>query len=77
MINSWHQFNLTGYISGWGLTQNPLEPDNILRVTFIPIVNQNECKELYSSITDRMICAGLRDGGRGVCSGDSGMYRER
>ncbi|XP_034097284.1 trypsin-7 [Drosophila albomicans] len=60
-------------ISGWGNTQNWEESDVILRAVIVPKVNQTQCNEAYTgSITDRMLCAGLREGGKDACQGDSG-----
>lgn len=45
-----------------------------LRKVSIPIVNQEDCKKVYSEagapVTDRMICAGAP--GKDACQGDSG-----
>ncbi|XP_068139997.1 trypsin 5G1 [Drosophila tropicalis] len=62
-------------VSGWGNTQSQQEPTNILRSVIVPKVNQTMCTEAYSSfgtITERMMCAGLPEGGKDACQGDSG-----
>ena len=62
--------------AGWGTTtegSNTLP--NILRKVSVPLVNQAECnsKSAYDgAITDRMICAGYKAGGKDSCQGDSG-----
>ena len=39
----------------------------------MPLVTQQECNRAYrGSITDRMICAGFKTGGKDACGGDSG-----
>lgn len=41
----------------------------------IPIVNRNQCQNVYQSmntITGRMVCAGFVAGGKDSCQGDSG-----
>ncbi|XP_031633643.1 trypsin-3-like [Contarinia nasturtii] len=60
-------------ISGWGRTHIGGTPTEKIRASYVPMVSQNECIQLYGPfITDRMICAGYKDGGVGVCQGDSG-----
>ncbi|XP_058452709.1 trypsin-1-like [Malaya genurostris] len=62
-------------ISGWGNTQSSAESNAVLRAAYVPAVNQQRCNkayEIYGGVTDRMICAGLRQGGRDSCQGDSG-----
>ncbi|KAH8274111.1 hypothetical protein KR044_010901 [Drosophila immigrans] len=60
-------------ISCWGNTQSAAESDADLRAVTVPKVNQTLCDVAYSgSITDRMLCAGLREGGKDACQGDSG-----
>uniref|UniRef100_A0A2C9JRC5 Serine protease 12 n=1 Tax=Biomphalaria glabrata TaxID=6526 RepID=A0A2C9JRC5_BIOGL len=65
-------------ISGWGRAfQAKIYPD-ILKSAKVPIIDQKECYKLYNnhyterSYTDRMICAGYREGGIDTCDGDSG-----
>ena len=58
---------------GWGTTgfQYPVA----LRQVVVPIVEQERCNRPDSydgEITKRMLCAGLRRGGRDSCYGDSG-----
>ncbi|XP_033237038.1 trypsin-1 [Drosophila pseudoobscura] len=62
-------------VSGWGNTQSTQEPTSILRAVTVPTVSQTECTKAYGSfgtITDRMLCAGLQQGGKDACQGDSG-----
>lgn len=59
-------------VSGWGNTQNSLESREMLRAAYVPSVNQEECQEaylLFGGVTDRMICAGYKKGGRDACQG--------
>jgi len=47
-------------------------PD-VLKKAEVPLVSQSRCKSLYvSSITSRMLCAGVIEGGIDTCQGDSG-----
>ncbi|KAH8410031.1 hypothetical protein KR009_004268, partial [Drosophila setifemur] len=62
-------------VSGWGNTQSSQESSAVLRAVTVPKVSQLECTEAYrnfGSITDRMLCAGLPEGGKDACQGDSG-----
>ncbi|XP_013113227.1 trypsin 5G1 [Stomoxys calcitrans] len=60
-------------VSGWGGTKNPSDDIRILRAVHVPKVNENVCEEAYKArITDRMLCAGLVEGGKDSCQGDSG-----
>lgn len=39
----------------------------------VPVANQSYCNGRYrGGITPRMICAGLKEGGKDSCQGDSG-----
>ncbi|EAT34028.1 AAEL013713-PA [Aedes aegypti] len=62
-------------VSGWGYTQNPSESRDVLRATNVPAVSQKECSRAYqgtNAVTDRMVCAGYKEGGKDSCQGDSG-----
>jgi secreted trypsin-like serine protease len=64
------------FVTGWGSVSRqgnkfPVE----LREAKVPVVANDICNEAEAyagDITRRMICAGELDGGKGVCSGDSG-----
>ncbi|XP_062416283.1 serine protease 27-like [Pungitius pungitius] len=64
-VNSW--------VTGFGST-DPSSPFGveILQEVNVPIVGNNECRCAYPQITDNVICAGLREGGKDACQGDSG-----
>ncbi|KAM8735185.1 trypsin-2-like [Acanthopagrus schlegelii] len=61
-------------VSGWGNIYsdsvfNPFE----LRCVEVPIVSSEDCNRSYPGlITDRMVCAGYKEGGKDACQGDSG-----
>ena len=59
--------------AGWGYTEENGEIPNILRKVTVPFVSAETCSAAYpDSITDRMLCAGLEEGGKDSCQGDSG-----
>ncbi|XP_059611877.1 trypsin-7-like [Phlebotomus argentipes] len=60
--------------SGWGSTKNYAESNYHVRAVTVPAVADFECRFRYatSDITDRMFCAGFRQGGKDSCQGDSG-----
>lgn len=61
-------------VTGWGSTSENGELAVKLRVAEIPIIALSKCRKAYgyNSITNRMFCAGLSDGGKDSCQGDSG-----
>lgn len=62
-------------VSGWGTTQMPWESTTMLRMVRVNVVDQEECETAYEKIgiiTPRMICAGIKEGGKDSCQGDSG-----
>ncbi|XP_053095402.1 complement component 1, r subcomponent [Pangasianodon hypophthalmus] len=70
-----------GWVSGFGLTET-YNTANHLRYIRLPIVDQQVChssiekaREVHSDIstlTENMFCAGLPEGGKDTCQGDSG-----
>ncbi|XP_067381037.1 transmembrane protease serine 9-like [Channa argus] len=61
------------WITGWGVTEDGVLSNN-LREAEVPIVGNRQCKCDYGfiSVTENMMCAGLRAGGKDTCQGDSG-----
>ncbi|XP_073845974.1 trypsin-1-like [Musca autumnalis] len=59
-------------ISGWGGTKTPLESQEVLRAVEVPTVNREYCREIFPSLSSRMLCAGFTEGGKDSCQGDSG-----
>lgn len=62
-------------VTGWGHRSEGGRPARILQKVDVPIVSRAECnrRESYDgSVTDAMICAGYKQGGKDACQGDSG-----
>uniref|UniRef100_UPI003AAEF9CF chymotrypsin-like protease CTRL-1 n=1 Tax=Centroberyx gerrardi TaxID=166262 RepID=UPI003AAEF9CF len=60
------------WVTGWGLNGTNDRPEMLQEVN-VPIVGNRQCNCYYdSSITENMICAGLKEGGKDSCQGDSG-----
>ncbi len=62
--------------AGWGaIKESNYSLPNMLQKVSVPLVSTNNCnvKEAYNGdITDSMICAGYKTGGKDSCQGDSG-----
>jgi len=62
-------------VIGWGVTEAG-SASNVLRQVEAPLVDLERCRQSYGifngQVTDNMICAGLSDGGKDSCHGDSG-----
>ncbi len=77
------QVGNSGTVLGWGSTTapanagtaaTPLQFPNQLQQTSLPFIDNNRCKQLLAGIfiSNDMLCAGLPQGGRDACLGDSG-----
>ncbi|XP_042637925.1 coagulation factor XI [Orycteropus afer afer] len=62
------------WVTGWGYTKLRDKIQNTLQKAKIPLVTNAECQTRYREhkITNKMICAGYKEGGRDACKGDSG-----
>ncbi|KAL1277875.1 hypothetical protein QQF64_024548 [Cirrhinus molitorella] len=62
------------WITGWGkLNSTDTQIPNMLQEVEIPIVDNDVCNMAYGGlITSNMMCAGLNEGGKDSCQGDSG-----
>uniref|UniRef100_A0A3P9I1T8 Suppression of tumorigenicity 14b n=1 Tax=Oryzias latipes TaxID=8090 RepID=A0A3P9I1T8_ORYLA len=61
------------WISGWGATSEGGFREKFLQKAAVRIVNTTVCSSLMEDqITDRMLCAGVLEGGVDACQGDSG-----
>ncbi|XP_015217031.2 mannan-binding lectin serine protease 1 isoform X2 [Lepisosteus oculatus] len=62
-------------VSGWGKQFLRRLPDSLMEIE-IPIVDHTICESGYGplgrKVTDEMICAGEKEGGKDACQGDSG-----
>lgn len=59
-------------VIGWGVTSEGGEMPATLQQVDLPLVDQDICAEVMGDVTDRMMCAGVIEGGRDACLGDSG-----
>ncbi|ESO98416.1 hypothetical protein LOTGIDRAFT_214033 [Lottia gigantea] len=58
---------------GWGCTSQGDGPSSTARLLRLPIYSNDQCRDQYHMINmDNRVCAGYRNGGVGVCAGDSG-----
>eukprot|EP00062_Callorhinchus_milii_P000335 gi/632934237/ref/XP_007904276.1/ PREDICTED: coagulation factor IX-like [Callorhinchus milii] len=63
----------TGYVSGWGLTNERGRSSRFLRRVNLPYIEQETCiKSTQLLVTDNMFCAGYVNQERDSCKGDSG-----
>ncbi len=66
-------------VAGWGVmtwSDSPWSSPSLsytLKKVTVPLVSAAVCSRSYPSmITDRMLCAGFKEGGKDACQGDSG-----
>ncbi|XP_033096152.1 mannan-binding lectin serine protease 1-like [Anneissia japonica] len=71
-----------GVVIGWGKQASDRGTSNYLREVYVPLVSRQKCRSVYRPleypITENMVCAGERRGGKDACEGDSGgpfMFR--
>lgn len=65
---------VTATVTGWGniLSSGTNYPDKLQEVE-VPVITNAACNQSYGGkITDRMLCAGFKSGGKDSCQGDSG-----
>jgi len=58
--------------AGWGTTSEGGGVSKILMKVSVPFVSKEVCSAAYEGITDSMLCAGYKEGGKDSCQGDSG-----
>lgn len=64
--------NVDAIVTGWGLTSQGGSQATTLQEVTVPVISNEACSSSYSSINPTMICAGLSEGGKDACMGDSG-----
>ncbi|XP_047407435.1 coagulation factor XI isoform X4 [Sciurus carolinensis] len=62
------------WVTGWGYRKLRDKIQNTLQKARVPLVSNEECQTRYRGhkITNKMICAGYKEGGKDACKGDSG-----
>ncbi|OGR71853.1 MAG: trypsin [Elusimicrobia bacterium GWD2_63_28] len=58
--------------AGWGTTSEGGGVSRILMKVTVPFVSKETCSAAYDGVTDSMLCAGYKEGGKDSCQGDSG-----
>nr|XP_020016213.1 plasma kallikrein [Castor canadensis] len=69
-----HTIYTNCWVTGWGYTKEKGEIQDTLQKVNIPLVKNEECQKRYRDyvITNQMLCAGYKEGGKDACKGDSG-----
>lgn len=69
-------------VTGWGETVLDGNYSDMLRYVQVPILDSNDCQNSYKYevVTPNMVCAGVKQGGKDMCRGDSGgplIYKDK
>ena len=65
-------FHGEAIVSGWGtLASDSYSPSSLYEVA-VTVFPDGDCGKMTPEMTEDMICAGVKEGGRGSCYGDSG-----
>lgn len=68
-----YQPGTPGRVLGWGRTSESEPPSTVLRSVEVPVVADTECQGAYPEFDGMStFCAGVPEGGRDACGGDSG-----
>ena len=59
-------------VSGWGTVGSGSHLNSWLHEVDITVFSDGDCGSMNSYMTDDMMCAGLKEGGKDACQGDSG-----
>lgn len=69
----------TALVTGWGETKNRFNRNNVIQKVDVRIISSKQCNRWMSAITsepdtitNNMVCAGYKVGGKDACQGDSG-----
>jgi len=62
----------TATVAGWGTTSSGGSTSAYAQEVDVTVFSHSQCTSSYGSITSRMICAGVSQGGKDSCQGDSG-----
>ncbi|XP_044536666.1 coagulation factor XI [Gracilinanus agilis] len=62
------------WVTGWGYTKERGKVQDTLQKASVPLITNEDCQMRYREhkITNWMICAGYKEGGKDACKGDSG-----
>lgn len=79
----------TGYqpfVAGWGRLQEGGKSSNVLQELQLPVLGNDVCRDRYQKqgkllsdkqFSNRVLCAGVLEGGKDSCQGDSGKIYQR
>ena len=59
-------------VSGWGTVQSGGNLNTHLHEVGVTVFGDGNCGAMDAYMTEDMLCAGLKEGGKDVCQGDSG-----
>jgi len=69
----------TALVTGWGETKDRYNRNNVIQKVDVRIISSKQCNRWMSAITSEpdtitqnMVCAGYKVGGKDACQGDSG-----
>ncbi|XP_061870043.1 transmembrane protease serine 4 [Colius striatus] len=62
------------WVIGWGYTQEHGKPSETLQQAEVKLIDKDSCNlaAYHGDVTEKMLCAGLPQGGVDTCQGDSG-----